>query len=72
MKTYTKRYGEGEIMTDNLMTPEEVAEKLNVTVNTVREWLRSGELTGVKLGRIWRVRTEDLKAWVESNVQKGE
>lgn len=59
-------------MTDKLMTPEEVAEKLNVTVNTVREWLRSGELTGVKLGRIWRVRAEDLKAWVESNVQKGE
>jgi excisionase family DNA binding protein len=59
-------------MTDKLMTPEEVAERLNVTVNTVREWLRAGELTGVKLGRIWRVREEDLKAWVESNVRKGE
>jgi excisionase family DNA binding protein len=59
-------------MVDNLLTPEEVAEKLNVTVNTVREWLRNGEITGVKLGRIWRVRVEDLKAWVESNVRKGE
>lgn len=57
---------------DRLLTPEEVAERLSVTVKTVREWLRTGELTGVKLGRIWRVREEDLIAWVESNVRKGE
>lgn len=45
-----------------LYTPEEAAEFLRVTPRTVREWLRTGRLKGVKAGRLWRVPEDELKA----------
>jgi excisionase family DNA binding protein len=57
---------------EKLLTPEEVAERLVVKSTTVREWLKKGELTGVKLGRVWRVREEDLKAYIDSKSRKGD
>ncbi|MDZ4042536.1 MAG: helix-turn-helix domain-containing protein [Eubacteriales bacterium] len=50
---------------NELLTPEEVAERLKVKPRTVGEWLRSGMLTGVKIGGIWRVKEEDLEAFIE-------
>ncbi len=48
-----------------LLTPDDVAEALNVSAMTVRSWLRSGEMKGIKLaGNIWRIRPEDLEAFV--------
>lgn len=50
---------------DRLYTPEEVAEILKVSVITVKKWLRNGELKGVKVGKFWRVREEDLQEFLE-------
>lgn len=36
-------------------TPEEVAEKLAVSVLTVRRWCRTGEIVARKFGRSWRI-----------------
>lgn len=52
---------------EKLLTPDEVAEKLAVKVRSVNEWLRTGKLKGVKVGRLWRVKEEDLEAFIESN-----
>ncbi len=41
----------GEALVEKLLSPEEVAELLGVTPNTVRAWLRDGSLKGIKLGR---------------------
>ena len=50
----------------------EVAELLSVTVNTVRAWLRTGKLRGVKLpGGDWRVRQEDLDAMLNVKSRSG-
>ena len=46
---------------ENLLTPEEVAEKLQVSVLTVKKWLRSGKLQGIKPGKLWRVEPEALE-----------
>jgi excisionase family DNA binding protein len=35
---------------DKLLTLDEVAEQLSVNVETVRRWIRSGELEGIDLG----------------------
>lgn len=43
-----------------MLTPSEIAEKLNLHPNTVRDYLKTGILPGVKLGRVWRVEEEDL------------
>ena len=49
-------------MNDRMLTPEEVAERLAVTPNTVRGWLRDGTLKGVKLGkRVWRIKEDEVK-----------
>ena len=42
------------------ITPEEAAERLQVTPKTVRSWLRSGELVGIKIGKGWRIHENDL------------
>lgn len=48
----------------------EVAELLRVTPETVREWLRGGELRGLNLGGRWRVLWEDLQEFVKDRQNK--
>jgi excisionase family DNA binding protein len=49
---------------DAFYTVEQIAEQLQVTPRTVREWLRTKRLRGVRAGRQWRVRTADLDAFL--------
>lgn len=50
---------------ERLLTPEQVADRLGLSVLTVRAWLRSEQLPGVKPGgRIWRVREVDLDEYI--------
>ena len=53
-------------MKEKLLTPEQVAERLQVTERTVYAWLRRGNLPALKLGRLWRIRPEDLEGFLES------
>ena len=49
------------LVISELATPTEVALELRVSTATVKRWLRSGELEGVKLpGGAWRVRLAEL------------
>ena len=48
-----------------LLTPEEAAERLNVSPVTIRNWLRMGKLNGVKVSVLWRVREEDLEDFIQ-------
>ncbi len=50
---------------ERLLTPEQAAERLAVSPKTLRDWLRTGELKGVKVGRLWRVRPADLEAFIQ-------
>ena len=52
-------------MKDQLLTPAQVGERLQVTERTVYQWLRDRHLVGLKLGRLWRIRPEDLEAFLE-------
>ncbi len=54
-----------------LLTPEMAAEQVHVKVSTVKHWLRDGQLEGVKVGRQWRVREEDLEAFIEKSTREG-
>jgi excisionase family DNA binding protein len=40
---------------EKLYSPEEVAQRLSIAPRTVRAWLRSGKIQGVKMGRLWRI-----------------
>ncbi|MFN4073758.1 MAG: helix-turn-helix domain-containing protein [Thermus sp.] len=41
------------------LTPEELAGALRVSPETVRRWLRTGEVAGQRVGRLWRVPWEE-------------
>ena len=47
-----------------LLTPDQVAARCGITKDTVYDWLRSGYLPGRKMGRLWRVDSDQLEAWI--------
>jgi excisionase family DNA binding protein len=52
---------------DRLLTADEIAKRLRVSLETVRRWLRSGELRGFRPGGTkagWRVRESDLAEYL--------
>ena len=52
---------------NNLLTPEQVAEILQVHILTVYGYIRGGKLDAVRLGRTYRITPEDLDLFIESN-----
>ncbi len=55
---------------EKLYTPDMAAEMLHISTLTLKKWLRSGRLTGIKVGRQWRIRESDLKAFIEQGADK--
>ena len=51
-------------MSYDLLTVTEVAAELRVTSYTVREYLKTGDLRGVKVGNRWRVPREALEEFL--------
>ena len=49
----------------HLYTTDEVAKLLRVSQRTVQVWIRDGELTAVRYGRLLRIRQADLAAFGE-------
>jgi len=48
-----------------LYTTSEVATLLRVSQRTVQDWIRAGQLTAVRYGRLLRVREADLATFGE-------
>jgi excisionase family DNA binding protein len=57
-------------MVDEYLTIEEAASRVKVKPDTLRLWLRTGQIKGLKAGRLWRVRTRDLEAFLEQSAKK--
>lgn len=55
------------ISVDNLLTPEQVAEILQIHVLTVYSYIRHGKLGAIRLGRSYRVSSDDLAKLLELN-----
>jgi putative molybdopterin biosynthesis protein len=53
-------------------TPEEVAERLNVSVATVHDLLRDGRLRGFKLTRQWRIERAEVEEFIRRQTVKNE
>jgi excisionase family DNA binding protein len=54
---------------NGILTVPEVATTLNVTQEYVRRLLRNKRLTGFKLGDVWRVKSEDLDAFISKKIK---
>lgn len=57
-------------MEERLLTPAQVADRLQVTEKTVYRWLDAGKLAGVKLGRLWRIREENLEDFLQKHTNR--
>jgi excisionase family DNA binding protein len=52
---------------ERIYTPEELAEHFAVGDETIRHWLRTGQLRGFKAGRQrWRVRASDVEVFIRA------
>lgn len=51
----------------NLLTPEQVAEILQINILTVYSYIRKGKLSAIRLGRSYRIAPEDLNNLIEVN-----
>lgn len=52
---------------ESLLTPEQVANILNLHILTVYSYIRKGQLGAVRLGRTYRILPSDLELFVETN-----
>lgn len=59
------KHKEAKQMTEKLLTPSEVAKRLNVTLRTVQRWISEGLLSSYKIGKTRRVSEEQLKQFLE-------
>jgi excisionase family DNA binding protein len=66
MKTRGKR------KTIDLLTSEEVADQLKVSVFTVRRWINQDELPAYRVGRAWRISADELSTWLEKRQRRHE
>jgi len=56
-----------------LLTTNEVGSRCSVSGRTVARWLRTGELTGVKLhGRVWRIEEAELERFIAAQTPSPE
>lgn len=51
-------------MTDEMLTVEDVAKELKVHPETVRQWIRNGELIALDIAKEYRILRSDLNAFL--------
>jgi excisionase family DNA binding protein len=58
-------------MTDEpMLDPKDIAAFTGLEYHAVVRRLKSGEIRGYKLAGKWRVRPQDLEAWLEANLHQ--
>jgi excisionase family DNA binding protein len=51
---------------DQYQTVQEIAERLEVAEATVRQWIKSGALRAIDIGKGWRISDTDLAQFLTS------
>ena len=51
---------------DSYQTVPELAERLGVAEATVRQWIKSGELRAIDIGKGWRIAATDLARFLKA------
>ena len=49
---------------EKLLTPDQAAERLAVSSQSIRKWLRQGRLKGSRAGRLWRIQERELEIFL--------
>ena len=59
-------------MTGKILGLKQVSEILGVTAHTVLNLIRRHELKGFRVGNMWKVKEEEVEAYIERQTQKAE
>ena len=51
---------------DNWVGIEEAAHYLDVTKDTVRNWIKKTDIPAHKIGKLWKLKRSELDIWVKS------
>ena len=54
-------------MNEKWLTPEDIAGELRVNKMTVYRMLEAGTITAYRFGRLYRVKPEDLQAYIRAS-----
>ncbi len=57
-------------MEENIFTPDQVAQKLQVHPFTVLKFIKQGKLKASKLGRVYRIRESDVIRFLDEQAQE--
>jgi PTS system nitrogen regulatory IIA component len=60
------------MLSDDILTIEEVAKYLRVSERTVYEWAQKGEIPAGKIGTVWRFKKSEIERWVNDRLQVGQ
>jgi excisionase family DNA binding protein len=52
------------VMQDKMLSVDEIADELGVNPETVRVWIRSGELVAYNIGKGYRISRADLEDFI--------
>jgi excisionase family DNA binding protein len=47
-----------------LLTPDEVADRLRVSIDTVRRYIRNGDMPAIKIGGQFRIEENELDCFI--------
>jgi len=50
-----------------VLSPAQVAERLQVSTETIRRLCRERQLKAIRIGRQWRIREQDLEEYLDRN-----
>jgi len=60
--------GTSEMLSNELMTIEEVAEYLRMKPQTIYRWAQDKRIPAAKLGKEWRFRRRIIDAWLDEQM----
>lgn len=51
-----------------LMSVEEVAQYLNLSTQTIYNWLHKRRINGIKIGKVWRFDKQEIDSWLKGKM----
>lgn len=55
----------------DILTPEQVADILQISAYTVRQMLREGQIRALKTGKLWRIPLGQLRRFIKASLDNG-
>lgn len=55
-----------DIYNDNWIGIEEAAKYMDVTKDTIRNWIKKTDIPAHKVGKLWKFKRSELDEWIKS------